>query len=199
MSTFSVITPTLGRESLKNTLDSVLPQLVEGDEMIVIGDGPRPRAKELCDAVKSKFVTYYEVPFTGNYGNPGRNDAIAKAKASHLFFIDDDDVAKPNAFAAMRKAADANPGRPLVFKMNHQAVGLIYKVARIKAGDISGQMFVTPNVPGKIGKWSGKYEADFDFVMSTLAFYPGGVQAPLFLPEITVNQGNAGRTGVELP
>jgi glycosyltransferase involved in cell wall biosynthesis len=199
LSTFSIITPTLGRESLKTMLDSVLPQIMDRDEVIVIGDGPQPRAKEICKAAKSSRVTYYEVPFTGNYGNPARNDAIQKAKGTHLFFVDDDDVVLPEAIPAMRRAADKHPGVPLVFKMHHQLIGIIYRSYRVAYGDISGQMFVVPNVKGKLGRWSGRYSADFDFITSTLALYPKKENSAVFLEEVTVKMGYSGAKGVELP
>jgi glycosyltransferase involved in cell wall biosynthesis len=199
MSTFSIITPTIGRESLNVSLDSALPQLQEGDEILVIGDGPQPRAKEICESKKSPFITYWEVPFTRNYGNPGRNDAIAKAKGSHLFFVDDDDAVLPDAIKAMRKVADEYPNRPLLFKMHHPHVGILYRTERIVCGNLSGQMFVPPNVKERLGRWSGKYAADFDFVSSTLSLYPGGEKDVVYRYEVTVRMGCAGPTGVELP
>jgi glycosyltransferase involved in cell wall biosynthesis len=193
-----VITPTLGRESLDAMFRSLLPQLSEDDEVLVIGDGPRPRAREICTTQSFKKIVYYEVPFTGNYGNPGRNDAISKAKGTHLFFIDDDDLAMPGAVEAMRKGADANPRRPLMFKMHHHSI-VIYGHRSVRCGNVSGQMFVVPNVAGRVGKWSGRYTADLDFINHTLSLYPNGHAEIVWLDAITTRQGQAGRgNGVEL-
>jgi glycosyltransferase involved in cell wall biosynthesis len=191
MAALSVITPTLGRESLEAMFRSLLPQLSEDDEVLVVGDGHRPRAREICAAQSFKKIVYYEVPFTGNWGNPGRNDAISKAKGTHLFFIDDDDLAMPGAVGAMRKGADANPGRPLMFKMHHRSI-VIYGPRAVTCGNVSGQMFVPPNVPGRVGRWSGRYMADFDFVNHTLSLYPKGHAEIVWLGAITTRQGQVG-------
>ena len=44
----TVITPTIGRASLRATLDSIAPQLLDGDEHLVIGDGMQPPAAVMC-------------------------------------------------------------------------------------------------------------------------------------------------------
>jgi hypothetical protein len=51
-------------------------------------------------------------------------------------------------------------------------------------------MFITPNKPELLGKWSGKYAADYDFITSTLEKYPEG--ALMWRAELVVKQGCAG-------
>lgn len=193
--TISIITPTIGRDSLKVMLDGLLPQIEDGDEVLIIGDGPQPNAKKIVDDLSSPRIRYWETPPIKNYGNPQRNEAIALANGDYLMFVDDDDTVDPNAISTIKNAAANNPGIPLMFKMLHAGYNILWDIPQVAYGHVSGQMFVLPNVKGKIGTWSGKYGADFDFITSTLALYPEGVGAVKFLEEIITVQGYAGPNG----
>jgi len=119
---FSVITPTIGRPSLRAMFESLLPQLSDGDEALVVGDGPQPKAAEIVLNVRSPFVRYTETASIRNYGNPQRNLAISKANGTHLFFVDDDDLVAPGAISAIKNVAQKFPDAPLMFKMPHPQV-----------------------------------------------------------------------------
>jgi len=47
----TVITPTIGRRSLLDTLLSIYRQLAPGDEHLVIGDGKQPEAAAMCSSL----------------------------------------------------------------------------------------------------------------------------------------------------
>lgn len=190
----SVITPTIGRDSLRTMLGSLLPQLSGADEVLVVGDGPQPNAMSILDGVGSRRVRYWETLPVRNFGNPQRNEAIKSAKGKYLFFVDDDDIVAPGAVASILRAAARCPDSPLMFKMQHPRV-VIWGDPKVRQGNVSGQMFVCPNVPGRVGRWSGRYEADFDFISSTLALYPAGEKALAWRQEILVVQGLAGKNG----
>jgi glycosyltransferase involved in cell wall biosynthesis len=192
VTSISIITPTIGRKSLRPMLQRVLPQLIEGDEVLIIGDGPQPVAKVIVDELKHPLIRYWESESIKNYGNPQRNMAIEQAKGDYLLFVDDDDLPSPQAFSVIRNVAKEFPGKPLMFKMMHCGWEL-WNHPRVEQGNISGQMFVTPNVKGKVGKWSGRYEADFDFVASTLKLYEEGFGAVVWRPENICIQGFVGR------
>lgn len=192
MTSISIITPTIGRQSLRTMLQRVLPQLSDGDEVLIIGDGPQPAAKKIVDEFKHALVRYWETEPIKNYGNPQRNMAIAEAKGEYLLFVDDDDLPGPRALAVIRDVAKQFPGKPLMFKMMHCGWE-IWKQPTVAQGNLSGQMFVTPNVKGKVGSWSGRYEADFDFISSTLKLYPEGHGALVWRQENICVQGYVGR------
>lgn len=185
----SVITPTIGRESLRTMLNALVPQLEEGDEAIIVGDGPQPNARCIVESYKNNKLIYLEHGPIRNYGNPQRNLAITMAKGDYLFFVDDDDVPLQDCLKGVKRIASQNPGRPLMFRMYH-GPGLLWATNQIKGGNISGQMFITPNKPELLGKWSGKYAADYDFITSTLAKYPA--DALMWRSELVVRQGCAG-------
>ena len=195
MPSISIITPTIGRDSLKSMLEGLLPQLADGDEVLIIGDGPQPNAKLIVEGLASPFIQYWESPLIRNYGNPQRNEAITKAKGDYLMFVDDDDTVDSQAIRTVKKAAKEFPDIPLMFKMLHNGHAILWDIPQVAYGHVSGQMFVTPNVKGKIGTWSGKYGADFDFMTSTLALYPEGAAAVKFLEDVITIQGYAGPNG----
>jgi hypothetical protein len=177
-------------------LEGLYPQLRDGDEVRVIGDGPQPEAqKSMSEAhavMRSIFrpaELYSEIPAIRNYGNPQRNLALKETQADLIMFVDDDDEVEPGAIDAVRRAAMESPGRPLMFRMYHLD-RVIWGDPAVRNGNVSGQMFVVPNVKGKLGRWSGKYSADFDFITSTLALHPPDTL--VWRPEIIVRQGFAG-------
>lgn len=171
MPSISIITPTIGRDSLRTMLNGLVPQLETGDEVLIIGDGPQPNAKKIVDEIKSSFIRYWEIPLIRNFGNPQRNLAISEAKGDYLMFVDDDDTVHDDGIRKVKKAAKKNPGLLLMFKMMHEGIEL-WRTPKVECGNVSGQMFVVPNVKGKIGTWSGNYHADLDFMNSTIALYP---------------------------
>ena len=57
------------RDSLRETLASIAPQLRLGDEHIVVGDGPQPAAAAIC----SEFVvSHHDGPISGSWGTAWR-------------------------------------------------------------------------------------------------------------------------------
>ena len=191
MVTVSVITPTLGRESLADVLRRLLPQLGNGDEALLVGEGSRPRAKEIADSFKSPFIRYWEEGPYFNWGNPQRNSAIKQAKGSHLVFIDDDDSIRLDGIATIKAVAGKYPGRPIMFRMLFKGRP-IWRSPKVQCANVSGQMFIAPNVPGRLGTWSSAYGADYDFICSTLALYPEGHAAVVWREEMPIIQGFAG-------
>lgn len=192
MPSICIITPTIGRDSMKTMLDGLLPQLVKGDEVLIIGDGPQPNSQRIVNEINSPFIRYWEIPLIRNFGNPQRNLAIKEAKADYLMFVDDDDTVHEDGIRKVRKAATKNPGMLLMFKMMHQGIE-IWRTPTVVAGNVSGQMFVLPNVKGKIGTWSGNYHADLDFMNSTIALYPPN--SVVWRYQFITKQGWAGPNG----
>ena len=90
--TISFIIPTVGRESVKETLASI--ETRPGDEVLAIRHDPP----------------------SGNWGNTERQEGTDKAKCDYLAYIDDDDVYVPGHRAIMDKAIRENPNEyPILF------------------------------------------------------------------------------------
>jgi glycosyltransferase involved in cell wall biosynthesis len=163
----SIIVPTLGRATLFQTLDSISSQLRRADEVIVVADalGDRSFASVMFSKFEDSRWTYLECD--GDGGGPGyaqRALGIENASGTHLVFMDDDDVYADGALALLRNAAC---DRPVIFRMDHPLLGVLWKTPELCYGNVGTPMFVVPNEPEKLGSWSphvaGK-AGDFTFV-----------------------------------
>lgn len=200
MVSIGVITPTIGRQSLRAMLDRLLPQLDVQDRVMIVGDGPQPVAQAIVDSLNSGLIRYSEHGPIRNYGNPQRNIAIAESATDYVMFVDDDDLPMPAAIKDIKAGILAHPGLPLMFRMQGP-LDVLWRMKKVEVCNVSGQMFVVPNVKERVGLWSGRYEADLDFMKSTLALYPGKEQSVVWKDEVICRQGYVGRQAgaVELP
>lgn len=169
----SVITPTCGRLSLRKTLHSVKPQLCDGDEHIVIGDGPQWAARQLC---KEFGAVYFQGPATGQYGNAQRDLGIGQAHGDYLLFCDDDDILTPSALEHVRTTAQAHEGDPLIYRFQVATGELLWREQRLYPMNVGGAMMVLPNNPGRLGSWNRHAYlgvlSDYGFIADTLQHYP---------------------------
>jgi len=141
MANITFIIPTIGRESLQATLDSI--DAWEGDEVIV----------------------KWDIPPSGKWGNPQRNEAMAEATCPYLAFIDDDDWYADDARYIMDEAIKDSPNQPILFKIEYPNGNRIWKEKKIIPGNISTQMILVPNDKDKLYHWEGgRNMADFIFV-----------------------------------
>jgi len=145
----SVVIPTAGRDTLGRTLASLTPQLLPGDEVILVRDD------------------------TGDWGATPRNRAIPRAAGDYLLFMDDDDEYTPGGLEAVRSAAAEHPGRPLVFRMRRPN-DVLPAVRELVAGQVSTQMFAVPNDPARLAAWPPVYTGDFEFIRAVCGQYPAG-------------------------
>ena len=190
--TLTIITPTIGRTSLATMLYALAPQLEDSDECLVLGDGPQPVAEQIVALFVSSMrapVRYIEHALVQNWGNPQRNTAIRMAKGDLLVFIDDDDCPLSDGLSTIKRVGAEHPKRPLMFSMLHQGIRLP-QTQEVVPGNISGQMFIAPNVPGRLGTWSDRYAADFDFIEGTMRHY--AAEDLVWREEITTTQGFRG-------
>jgi glycosyltransferase involved in cell wall biosynthesis len=147
--TFSIIIPTRGRSTLMATLSSVVPQLGAGDEILLIRNDD------------------------GDWGAAARNSAIERARGSHLAFIDDDDEYTHDALSTMRDFVARHPDRIGIFRMRWEfwdkgTYGrVLWDEPELKLNNVSTQMFVVPNLSGKVARWDSEYGHDFRFIAET--------------------------------
>ena len=167
--TLSIVVATVGRPTLRRTLASIAPQLEPGDEIMVVRDA------------------------SGDAGDTPRNDAMPRARGTHLAFLDDDDVYAPDALEKMRRFAREHPDRIGIFKMKHPAGTTHWRDGEpvLRYANVSTQTFLVPNVPGKLGRWhqgvprpggGGYYIGDYAFITETVRLQGD----PLFVDDVTV-------------
>ena len=127
----AVIVPSMGRRSLGDTVASVIPQLTVEDQLIVEIDWP----------------------LSGEFGNYARDIAALKARTTHLWFLDDDDVAEPGALVAMRAAIQEDPTCAWFFRVKCGG-GVVWKEERLRSDGQSGQCYLVPKKTGP--EWNAK-------------------------------------------
>lgn len=160
--TLSVIVATSGRASLAATLDSVAEQLEPGDELLV-------RCSD-----------------DDEFGHRTRQSLMEQARGSHLVFMDDDDQFARGALATMRQVAREHPGRVAIFRMRYLDGTVIWTDPVLRGRNVSTQMFLVPNVPGKLGRWENPdytRMADWSFISETAELQG----EPLFRDEIVAH------------
>jgi glycosyltransferase involved in cell wall biosynthesis len=160
VATFTILLPTAGRGTILSTLESIVHQLEAGDEVMILRDDSH-------DA-----------------GDTPRNRAMPRAAGTHLLFMDDDDVYVPGALAKMRRFADENPGRIGIFRMRYVVGTERWIDPELRYRNVSTQLFLVPNVAGKLGRWEhdGRRAGDFVFIEETAQLQG----EPIFVDEVTV-------------
>ena len=172
---FAIIIPTVGRPALKRTLESVASQQLEpGDEVLLVGDGPTPVAKDIWQQFRLPGRFMETQKRANDWGGEPRRQAIQNLpRARWLLFMDDDDIYTPNALRTIRAVLKDSPRRPHIFRGKFPQ-GLLWKDREVRLGNVSTQLFAVPNDPHRLGTWSNRYQNDFDFITSTLRHYPDG-------------------------
>jgi glycosyltransferase involved in cell wall biosynthesis len=180
----TIILPTIGRLSLKASLDSISMQMGPHDQVFVIGDGQYPESRKLVDTYGIRYA-YFELPQGPHrdWGARARNFALPLAKKGYISFMDDDDCYLPGAFAAIRRAIHEFPGKPFLFRMLH-GTSILWRTEEIALGNVSSQMVVLPNQQSKLGRFTERYEGDFDFIESTAGLYARGYDPFIWRKEI---------------
>jgi len=187
--TLSVIIPTVSRETLTRTLESIAAQeLIPGDEVLIVQDGPAdPAVREPIRAAGWPWKYLATGKRANDFGAAPRNHGMQHARGDFLLFVDDDDMYRtgdtspsfyrhdgPGAFAAIRRAIARHPGRPLMFRMEPRGGPRIWRMMAVRFGNVAGPMFVVPNQPDKLGTWPAHRASDFGFICETLRLWPPG-------------------------
>lgn len=172
----SVVIPTVGRASLARALESARG----ADEILVAWDTTVSQG-----SMPSHIDGATLIPVRGgDHGYTGRTEAARAATGTHLAFLDDDDVYTPGAVDLMRTMACDHP---VIFQMDHNAHGILWREPVLEFGNVGTPMFLVPNVPDKLGTWAahlpGLPEPGGDFT-----FIAGCVEkmgAPVWVDQVT--------------
>ncbi len=141
--TISFIIPTVGRQSLKDTVASIEPW--PGDEILVI---------------------QHNDSHTGIYGNAERQEGINRAVCDFIAFIDDDDVYASGAREIMDQAIKESPAdNPILFRMQYPDGRILWRKRWVKNGNVGTPMILVPNQKDKLSEWDIRHRwADFHFI-----------------------------------
>jgi glycosyltransferase involved in cell wall biosynthesis len=189
----TITVPTIGRHSLLLTLESIAVGGIRAeDEVIVIGDGAWPIARQIASDYSHRFaLKYLETPRKSLWGHPQRNIGISLAKGTHLATIDDDDVYVPGGIDLIRAGIDQHPDKILLFKMRsctpRHPWGTAWRSKDVVCGNVGSPMIVVPNIPAHLGRWGDHYAGDFDFISETIRKFPGGHASIVWREEFIVD------------
>lgn len=172
----SIVVPTIGRDELARTLDSAMKSgLLSTDEIIVVGDGPQPKAAEIVARFKDARILYLETARTKHRGVEQRNMGMAHAQGTHLLFIDDDDAYVEGALTTIHEDATTHPGDVHIYKMQLWNGCIYWKDQRFHFGNIGTPMFMLPNRK-PLAQWAHRKGHDFFFLESTMRLWKYPVQ-----------------------
>lgn len=160
----SIITPTIGRLSLEQTINSVYNQLADDDEIIVVGDGKCNIAAAICN--KYEKVKYFEIQKSGCYGALCRDFGINAAKNPFIWFLDDDDSALPESIATIKSSIDPGKDKMYLFKMKNPNVWI---TKNLIVGNLSSQTIVVPKRQD-LPRWGLQYAGDYHFAKACAEF-----------------------------
>lgn len=179
--TLTAIIPTPGKgRPLARCLDSLVPQMTMGDEVLIIGDthdGPLPETEALVkryaqDTGHRFIYVAHDAGYHG-WGHPQINVGIELATGEYLCFNDDDDAFTPDAFQSIRCAIlELKEPRPLLFRFVSHWGMPYWDRQEVVQDHIGGHCAVFPNIPERLGRWTDRYQGDFDFIRSTLDLWP---------------------------
>jgi hypothetical protein len=146
---------------LTRALASIRAQRQAGDVTLVVG-GPHCQTTALamgCD--------FLEAPPGGDWGGQERNAALAQPLTTdYVAFLDDDDIAAPGARQAIASALTDHPGSPLIGRMAYASGLVLWQSTELTCGNVGSPMFVVPADPARLGRWTPRYEGDYDFITS---------------------------------
>ena len=180
----SIIIPTIGRKTLARALDSITDTGM-ACQVVVVSDGadaerivsesdcPAAPRRRKGDGWKTRYF-YYRLPERHHHwGCAARTAGIEIATGTHLMFLDDDDWYREHALGDVAAVVEEYPDQPLMFRVEMPYLGqIIWGEPVVREGNVSSQMFVVPNDPDRLGRWTRRYKGDYDFIMSTLAKWP---------------------------
>jgi len=150
--TITVVIATSGRPTLPRAIDSVLPQLADGDEILCVFDGHVPADFPARDP-RVRLVADL-TPLPSQYGNRQRNIALPLTRTDWYCFLDDDDTRPPNALVEIRAVA-ARQSRPLpmLFRMRLANGRVVWKQPELRRCNVGTGSLVIPNIPAQIPAW----------------------------------------------
>jgi glycosyltransferase involved in cell wall biosynthesis len=117
---YSVVIPSLGRETLKHAISSCVNQSVKPEEVLVVHNRPLDSIK-VSDLPKGvRVVSSHSADKVVSWAARNRNIGVRESKSSLIAFLDDDDVWLP-------KKMELQIAHMQKFRLDFSATGSIYR------------------------------------------------------------------------
>lgn len=182
---FTVVIPTLGRPTLPHTLASINPAFAETIVVADAFDMVPDRLNEIANVVRA-FHARFEAVDAGrhNHGSPQLQHGYAIARGRWILNLGDDDRFEPYAFQTMASILETMPiPTPAMFRVVlHPAPQrgaqrlpvVLWAEPIIRRSWMTGQSFVIPNRPDRMGSWL--HDQDVGFIETTLELWHDRVE-----------------------
>jgi glycosyltransferase involved in cell wall biosynthesis len=178
--TLTIAVPTIGRDSLRHTLDSIKRQtLVEGDRILVVADsfehGYRFDLEELVDGYGWPFEYHEYDGGTHFYGNPQLNHAMTLAQTDFFCALGDDDVYVDGALTRLRSHLEHGRATlcqfysPTFLTREGPRRFLLWDEPRLRVANLSGCCLIAPVSALVPVSAEQRIEVDFDWIVDVVA------------------------------
>jgi len=180
----SIIIPTIGRETLDATLNSIrFSHVTVPIEVVLVNDGNHPAAFDLYLKYQRDLeINYLSLDTMHNdFGAHARNMAYRVATGTHFAYMDDDDIYSLGGVETIIADITAQPTKLFLYKCLWFWTGLHVWSTK---GDLSrnfqpnkllnliGQCFVHPHLKFKYGYWRPEWPHEIYFINETLLHHP---------------------------
>jgi glycosyltransferase involved in cell wall biosynthesis len=163
--TVSVIIPCFNAERyVGEAIESVLAQILPGDEIIVVDDGSSDDSAEVIAGFGAR-VRYIHQPNQGI--SAARNSGLARAAGACMAFLDADDLWTPDSLAIRRGCLAAAPDLDYVYgwvepfispDMDAEARKTVGALPAVQPGRVAGTMLVRRRVFESVGAFDGNFK-----------------------------------------
>lgn len=120
--TYSVIIPAYNAEkTIERCLDSLLPQLPEDGEIILVDDGSVDRTLDICKEYTCRSDQLRVISKANGGVSSARNAGLDAAQGTYILFVDSDDIVTSDYFQQLRKATENEPDF-VVFHMDDRSL-----------------------------------------------------------------------------
>jgi hypothetical protein len=117
MTTFSIIIPLFNKAKyVASALQSLIPQLAPGDEIVVVDDQSTDDSRDIVAALSRDNVRLIQL-LENDGPATARNAGAAQARGEYLLFFDADDLPHPQMLTVMRQCIAQHP-HACVFAFN---------------------------------------------------------------------------------
>ena len=161
---FSIIIPTYKRQELLNrAMNSVKNQNYKNYEVLICSDGYSEEDKQcVLNMNDSRFIyNFIEKKEFKNWGHAQRNAMISKCTGDYTIWLDDDNTIEKDYLSFSNNELINNQYGMLVYKIKHNACGIIPRYKNITNGNIDTlNVMVKADVAQKT-IWELSYDADF--------------------------------------
>lgn len=192
--TLTIAVPSIGRESLRDTLESIARQaLIPGDQVLVVFDsfGADPALWDQTHALVTSFGFTF-VPWNGGthfFGNPQLNRAMQLATGDYFCALGDDDVYVDGAIERLR--VKLQPNKAVLFQFytppfmveGDPRRFVLWANKQLRVANISGCCVAAPRAALVPVSDERRIEVDFDWIV---AMVEKTGQSPIWLKDCLI-------------